>query len=56
MTVPYVNKWCLIGQGKLAQTVARQLNTSAIVDVADFSIHNGQVLCWQPEVNDPVDD
>ena len=56
MIVPYVNKWCLIGQGKLAQTVARQLNTSAIVDLADLSIHNGQVLCWLPEVNDPVDD
>lgn len=56
MTVPYVNKWCLIGQSKLAQTVARKLDTALVTDFAHLSIHDGQVVCWLPAIDDPVDE
>lgn len=54
MTVPYVNKCYLIGQSKLAQAVAQQLNT--VAQVGFNHIKNDQVICWLPQINDPVDD
>ena len=55
VTAALMDNLTLLGQGDLAETVAKQVPSARRKQLINLDLDGGGVICWLPIVQDPVD-